>query len=432
MGFISSAGLVADMQNEGQEDIAVGADAIAPDESDTLAGAVSEITADEAAINEGNGQIEQASAVADGLETLADHVEEQNEAGDGLTEEQADTVEVAVECMLKVSRIGVSYKSLGLPSSESFKKRENRKQLGHATTEALRDTAGKVWQAIVDAIKKSIQWVVNLFNKIFGAAERLKKRADSLKETANNLIDGKPKENKIENESLYQSIVVGGKVAGAGDISAIGKVAGELFATQKQTVKEFADMDAAKALTYQLDVAGYGLTKQTGNIAKKITAEGGVDVYSTKPMPGDVVVYVALPADKIDTPDKAASIKAGSTYIGDKKPAGKPMDVLKPSDISGVAAAVSSLADTVVTYKRDLAEINASKDKFIKAIEKHIQAERTDDQTKEDAKKAAKTQATIFRKLMDQPAAAMAVASVKAASAVLQYAELSARQYDKK
>ena len=433
MGFISEAGIFADMQNEGSEDIAVGADAIAPDESDTLAGAVSEINADEAAINTGNGQIEQAEAVADGMETLAEHVAEQNAEGEGLTEDQAETIELAVECMLKVSRIGVSYKQLGLPSPESFKKRENRKQLGNATCEALRETAGKVWQAIVDAIKKSIQWVVNLFNKIFGAAERLKRRAESLKGVE--LIDGKPN-GKIENESLYQSLVIGNNIANVGTINEINKAAESIFKQQKTLVSTLSNMDPEHAEGFVSTDFGeqYGpaLKKQSGDIAKKVTSDTSVKVYTTAVMPGDNVVFVTSPIDKVDTPEKAASIKAGSTYVGSKKPNAKPLDALKPTEINQVAVAVIELADTVVSYKRALSEINASKDKFIKSLEKQVVADRGDDESKDDAKKNAKTLATVFRKLMDQPAAAMAAASVRSASAVLQYAELSARQYDKK
>ncbi|HEX9137645.1 MAG TPA: hypothetical protein VF905_11980, partial [Nitrospirota bacterium] len=85
-------------------------------------------------------------------------------------------------------------------------------------------------------------------------------------------------------------------------------------------------------------------------------------------------------------------------------------------------------------YKRGLTDVNNNKTKFIGKLEKFLGKGDGKDagDSKGDAEKKAKATATIFRKLMDEPAASFASHSIRAMSATLQYAELSARQYAKK
>lgn len=435
--FIPTAGIMYSGENFDAETSMTGADAIAPDETSTLASAVSEITADEAAISAGNSQIDAAAVAADGLETIAEQVAEANE-GEGIDETTAAVIETSVECLLKVARIGVSYKQLGIPSSESFKTRANRHSLGKATVEALDISAKKIWQSIVDAIKKSIEWVRNFFNKIFGAAERLEKRAGALKDSVKNL-SGKPEDANIENDGLYNSITVNGSPVTAAQLQSLAGAAKKVFDAQKKVTDEFGkEDDFSKGVPYRPIPADYGFKNAAGADAKRISSDSNVVVAVSDRFPGETVVYVVLPmnnsTDAKGLQEVAGKIRAGSANMGDKKAEGKTLKVLAIDEIRAFAEAVEKFAGEVTGYKRNLTEINNNKTKFIAKLEKYLGKGdgRASGDSKDESEKKARATATTYRKLMDEPAASYASHSIRGMSSALQYAELSARKYEKR
>lgn len=417
--FLSTAGLMADLQSDGGEDIPVGAEAIAPDESDTLAGAVSEITQDESALADANGQIEAAAAAEDGLETLAERVEAVNDA-DGMTPEVAELVEASVESFARIAKLsGMTAKSIGIPSPESFADAGNRKQLGEATIESIGETAKKIWQTIIDAIKRSIDWVVGFFNKIFGGAERLEKRAASLKEKLGDLEGKTKKEGTLKDEGLATSVQVNGKAATPKDLTAAAATVKSIFAAQQAVVTK---LSGAGDATVSVGPNDYGL-KAAGGVASKISGDNSVTVSITDTFPGEAVAYVVMPKNVQPDSESANKVKAGSSKIAEGKL--KELPVLEVKAIREIADGVEALAKQVVAYKGTLSDINAKKKAFIAKLE----AASKEDKNDKGAKKAFKANATVFRRLMDEPAASVAVLAVKSGSSMLQYAERSARQY---
>lgn len=439
LSFLPPSGILHSNENFDPTEVMTGADAIAPDETDTLASAVSEITADEAALAGGNQQIEAAAVAADGLETISEKVAEANE-GEGIDENTAEIVEASIESLLKIARVGTTARKLGIPSSESFSVRANRIQLGKATCEALDISAKKIWQSIVDAIKKSIEWVRNFFNKIFGAAERLEARAKKLKEATTSL-DGQPEETTLSNDGVYNGVRLNGAPVKASDLTALAGEAKKLFDEQKKTTDEFGKVDlGGGGVTFiQPNLQAYGLKMADSGTAKRVTAEADVAVFVTSRFPGESVVYVAAPraqagADAKAASDYAAKIKAGSVSLADKKDEGKTLKTLSVEEIGAFASAIETFAGAVSEYKRNLTEINNNKSKFVAQLEKFLSKGdgKQEGDSKDESSKKAKATATVFRKLMDEPAASFASHSIRGMSASLQYAELSARQYGKK
>jgi hypothetical protein len=432
--FLPVSGILHSNENFDAEDLSMtGADAIAPDETNTLASSVSEINADEAAINAGNSQIDAAAVAADGLETISEQVAEAN-TGEGIDENTAEIIETSVETIMKIARIGVTYKQLGLPSTESFKVKSNRAALGKATCEALDISAKKIWLSIVDAIKKSVQWVINFFTKIFGAAERLQKRAKALKDSTTGL-SGQPEESSLENDSLFNAVSINGAPVKVSDLTELSNEGKKLFAAQKTTTAKFGAMTELSDTPPKPSPADYGLKAADSGTSKRVTAESDVAVFVTSRFPGETVVYLAMAkTDGEDAAAAAGKIRAGSVNISDKKAEGKPLKVLSVDEIRGFAETIEKFAAEVSAYKANLSEINGNKAKFIAKLEKFLSKGegKQEGDTKGDAEKKAKASATIFRKLMDEPAASYASHSIRAMSSSLQYAELSARQYDKK
>ena len=437
LSFLPASGIMHSNENFDATENLTGADAIAPDESDTLAAAVSEINADEAGLAAGNDQIDTAAAAADGLETISEKVAEANE-GDGIDEATAGIVEASVESLLKIARVGATYKQLGLPSVESFSVKANRISLGRKTCEALDISAKKIWKSIVDAIKKSIEWVRNFFNKIFGAAEKLEKRAAALKESTTQL-EGSPEETVLENDSLYNSVRVNGAPVTVQQLNDLAGHAKKLFGHQKAASDTIAKLDdLAKADMSAFKGTEYGLKMADSGTSKRVTADSGTVVLTTPRFPGEVVVFIAasreLGSDSKALGEFASKLRAGSVGLAEKKEEGKSLKTLAISDIAGMAGAVEKFAGEVSEYKRNLTEINSNKEKFIGKLEKFLGKGdgREEGDTKGESEKKAKAVATIFRKLMDEPAASYASNSVRSMAAALQYAELSARQYKKR
>lgn len=413
-----------------------GQDAIAPDETDSLAGAVSEINADSAQLDSAGVSFDAAEAAADGLETIAEKVADKNESG-GIDEDYAELVEASVESMLKLGRIGVKYKSLGIPTKESFSNRSNRVQLGQVTCEALKDTAKTVWKHIVEAIKKSIEWVRNYFNKIFGAAERLERRAAALLASVAKLGANEDKKD-IENDSLYNAIRVNGSPVTSAQLSTLAAEAKHLFDAQKKTADEFAKMNIGDgdANIFQPTAQSYGLKSAPSEVSKRVTAESDVNVSCSSRFPGETVIYLAIPKTATGGDSEAANtfankIKAGAVALTEKKDEGKALKPLALNEVTSFAEAIKSFAGTISAYKRNLTDINNDKTKFIATLEKFLGKGdgRDAGDKKGESQKKAKANATIFRKLMDEPAASFAAHSIRGMSSALQYAELSARQY---
>lgn len=438
MSFLPTSGILHSNENFDAATPNTAADAIAPDETDTLAGAVSEINADEASLNAGGDQIDAAVVAADGLETISEQVAVANE-GDGIDETSAGIIEASVECLLRVARIGVKFNQLGIPSTESFKLRSNRIALGKQTVEALNVSAKSIWKSIVDAIKKSIEWVRNFFNKIFGAAERLEKRARALKDSTTSLT-GKAEETNLENDSLYNAVRVNGQPVTTAQIQGITATAKKIFAEQKRVTDAFAKIELSSATLPAKPRAGdYGMNAAPGPVAKRVTAETGVLVFVTDRFPGESVVFLAVPsatqgASVKDAGEYSAKIRAGSVNLSDKKDEGKALKVLAIEEIRGMAEAIENAASEIGEYKRGITDVNNNKTKFIANLEKFLGKGdgKTADDSKGDAEKKAKATASSFRKLMDEPAASFASHAVRGLSSALQYAELSARQYEKK
>ena len=286
-------GVLSNENFDGASTEMTAADAIAPDESDTLAGAVSEINADEAGMLAANDQLDTAGVAADGLETLSEQVATANE-GEGIDEGTAAIIEASVESLMRAAKMTTTAKKLGLPSNESFKSRANRKALGVATCEALDLSAKKIWTSIVEAIKKSIEWVRNFFNKIFGAAERLQRRAVALREMTTKLSSSDKKE-PIESDQLFNAIRLNGNPVKPADITSLLGEAKKVFDGQKKLTSEFAALDLQGATTVAVpSPTEYGLSSAPSEVAKRVTADNDVAVYCTSRFPGETVVFMAV------------------------------------------------------------------------------------------------------------------------------------------
>jgi len=424
MSFIPVSGILYANENfDAESEVVMTAeDAIAPDESDTLAAAVSEITDNEASINQSEAQLTSAEVAADGLEEIAEKVEEANEAG-GIDETTAEIVETAVESILKTARIGITTKQMGLPSTEGFRVKNNRVALGQSTVESIKQTASKIWKAIVDAVKRSIAWVKEFFRKLFSVAERIIKRSDALTEKVRGLGAKKAKEAKFKNASLYKSLAIESNLADLGTIEKTGGTLKAVIEHHDNVVKKLTegiekeDVNAADAL----NSSSAAFKEAPENIKKQIDASTDVAVAYTGIMPGNVTVFMTSP--KNDSVDSNA-IRAGKLNLSAKLEGKEEIQVLSQDDINKAAGIAKGLAVTVNEFKKNLSEAEKTKLKAISIMEKAA-----NDDSDDDAKKKKLEKAKVLRRLINEPSVSAASIGLSVAKATLELGELSARQY---
>lgn len=223
-------------------------------------------------VEETAAQIEEATEGAEDLEKLGDAVAGTVEEG-GMTPATAEVVDVAVESICK--RLGISRKVV--PAFESFGSKSTRLQSTKVAMEGIAETARSIWDAIMRAIKKAYDYVVEFFKKIFDVSLKLKNRAEALIKSFEKL-KGSASAKDLDLGSLAQKTSIGGKVIdGAGYAGAAKSVAAKVKASTG---------DAENLLRVQQTVAEY-FGKSTKEL-DKILAESK-KVKEAQKSRGDVV-----------------------------------------------------------------------------------------------------------------------------------------------
>lgn len=172
---------------------------------------LADATEAEAEVARSEDEVAEAADTAETLETVADNLEETLPEG-GVSEKEAETLEVAVEHMLK--RVGFTAKhKKAFPALENFTKPEDRVAATKEAMEGIREKATALYHAIVAAIKKAIEYVKNFFTSIIAAYAGLEKRAEALTKLAKS-VQGEQAGEIAGNDALVE----GGKALGGGEL----------------------------------------------------------------------------------------------------------------------------------------------------------------------------------------------------------------------
>lgn len=153
-----------------------------------------EISGQVEAVNAEMQELEQAITTsedaAEALEQVQEFVEAKQEANGGLTEGEAEAVQVATEALL--SRFGghIKVKQVSL---ESFGKEGGRATATSYTLENIGETIKKIWEAIKKWVKDFIAKAKDWFRAHFSAAGMLKKAGTALAEKGRTKV-GTPEE----------------------------------------------------------------------------------------------------------------------------------------------------------------------------------------------------------------------------------------------
>jgi len=154
-----SRGLVAAMEDEAaNQELAIdeaGAESMEAD----LVEAV-DMAAD---IDSGTNEMEQTVKDADQLERHVEVLTDAEEEG-GASPEVVEATEIAVEAIY--NRLGI-YSGTGIPALESFTTKTGRARYTTEAIESIKAKIKQIWEAVVNAFKKLVNYVKDFFAKLF-------------------------------------------------------------------------------------------------------------------------------------------------------------------------------------------------------------------------------------------------------------------------
>ena len=296
-----------------------------------------------AEVDAGVGEIESAQADSDTLADIADTLEASEETG-GLDPVAAQVAEVAVESIY--ARLGVQRSKM--PAMEAFGAKETRVRATRIAVEEIRGTMKKIWDAIVAAFGKVLDWIKNFFRAIFDANEKLAQRADTLEKRAN-ATKGTAKEEKMPAANVAKALGVNGKfdkaqvLAGVAGLAKFvkdndSKVSSVLPKSIKEIVQSKEKFDAFKSEAVSAP-AGYRVGDEG--------AGEGMQWLVSDPMPGNAVFKLKVPKETTEGEAAFQAIGQMTAALGVDGKADTAKDekvaVLSTAEVAKIAVAARSL-----------------------------------------------------------------------------------------
>jgi hypothetical protein len=390
--------------------------------------------AEEAATGEAVEAVEALEAYCEGLATAAEN--------GGLDRHGARMMNIGLEQIY--SKMGFSQTKAAV-SMESFGGSSSRVGATTLAMEDIKDKIKEIWKAIVAAIKRAIAWAKGHFDKIFGAAQNLQKRAKAVQEKAKG-INGTPKEKTFENERIVKALHINGAVPASvsSELATVKKVADAVFTH----VAEFNQKNGESALEAlnadDGNMAKFQIMAPSANAGNAVTdpkalgfsdPHDGLGLVRSVELPGNKAVLQEVPAKAASGEEAAKMLSHVTAYVGAFNPKGKEptkttVATLQPTECGKIGAEVEELMTEVINYKAKLAKASELQDKLAKAAEK-AGKESTTEEDKDKAKylswQQKVTQNTVAN--VSRAPAGMAAYVLNTSKAALDYAELSLKQY---
>ena len=467
-GNSSGRGLVAAMEAEGDEVV----EDKKGDEAESVSAEVDEVNQDAAEGEAAEADVEEAADTAEALESIVVAMEA-CVANGGLNRDAANVVNLAVGHMY--ARVGIRTKAM--PALESFGSNSSRIGSTQIALEGIKEEIQRIWKAIVDAIKKSIAWVTDHFMKIFGAAQKMEKRADALAKRADATNGQEMKEKTFDNDRIVKALHIGGAVlataAGAEQIKKLATVlfteaaqnAGEAGEAMAKSLEDFDKGSAGTSLSgivskggkpsYCPDDApvaeGFEEPGESMKTARSAQLPGGQAIianYSTVAA-GDTAASSVMGADGKpasagssgdSSSDAAVSaftrsfIKVGAFSPKATAPTKETVNTLGTTEARKIAEIIKTLATEIIGYKAKLDKFKKIKERIAKAAERigKDASNATEAADNKEGLQAAQKIASAAPKKLDQPFASFSAYALNTGNAYLNYVELSLKHFKPK
>lgn len=312
---------------------------------------------------------------------------------------------------------------LVMPSNESFGGAGSRVGSGVLTMEGIKDSAKRIWEAIVNFLKKMKAKVMDWVHKLFGSGEKLAKRAKAIIARADKAGAKKSDPVEIDNVTLFNKLAIDNKVEAAGlekGMASLKGIAEKMVANSttinKAIAKAIEDMGK---LTKDSAAADVDSIKVEFN-SSITNIDGGAKLND--PLPGNVKFR------------PAASAQGNDPAV----PFGLPSNGMKPSTVGKLATLdldairkLANIVDGIAGYYVASRDVGAASEKAYKELETFA-TKQTKSSDMEDAAKDAKDSHTavisLFKSIsgqIDGPIKAFGGHVMKTSVAALDYCDAS-------
>lgn len=367
-------------------------------------------------------------AIGDKVEATLDGEKEGDGEGEGLTPEDAEIVEVAVESLYRHLHVR---KPLRL-SAEAFGKDRTRKQATKMAVEDIRESVQKAWKVIKEFFQRMWAAVQAFFKKVFGTTDRLKRAAEAIVTRAK----------AAGNEAAAKEIAAGGfasKIEVAGQVNP---------ANTGKYMKDLANvydtlMDATTVVAMDAMVVMQGVSE--GDTDGKSVDMGKYRAYASKKrgqadvqffgsvLPGNKVFAITLP-EKGGTLDKMTfglftRAKFGLTEFDPKHEfKADKVAVATPEQAIQIAEGVITIADSIDSQKDTESSIGKMIAEAVKFADEALK--KADEAGKGDSAELRRG-VSKFGSLLGTVPSQLTGYTLGTAKAALDYAGKSLSQYGK-
>jgi len=403
------------------------------DNGDTLETKLIDISDDEGDCEDVEDDVDEGLDTVEALEELRLAVKAAGANG-GLNRDAANIARISLEHLY--GRVGHKAKTV-VPSLESFGGISDRVRSTLALEADIKQNVSKIWEHIVAAVKKAIEFVQGLFNKFLNGAQYLEDRAKKLAEQASK-VEGDLKEKEVDNERLASALHIGGVVP------ANAEGAKRLDAEYETIYREYPKLleaIKASATAAEKDADGTimevvktisGITlglKPVGNPgAEGIDVEKDIKVVRSEEMPGGAALVLFIPSTAEAVSHAGGGVQSYSAksaqFKGDKVP------LLDKSQAAEVAKLVGELATKIKSGKSVVGEMSNAKKQLIASIQKAASG------TADSGERSTMKEMAGFFKaalvFIDKPFVTLNGYALRTGKALLEQVEQSLRAHDTK
>lgn len=319
---------------------------------------IQEAQVEAAEVDEIATAIEDAEVAAGNMEEAAEVLEGGVESGEGVSEETAQAVDIAVEAALNM--LGASHRGSNLmPSLESWGSGHSRLASTKLALEGVSDKIKEIWKKIVEFVKTIAQKVIDFFAKFFDNTERLKKAAAKMRAKVNEAGAGsKVKDKEIKNGSVTKAFNNGEGKSDYSTAVAILETHTGAAKSASTTVKSLrAIIDSLSSVKNMESIGGklQDITKQATGSGGELFEEGRKRGHRSSPMLGGRRIEIGVEIGEA-TRQADRTADASLTYfmntIEPEKKSTKEASTLTPSQCLDLIKKVEELATATEEYKK--------------------------------------------------------------------------------
>lgn len=390
-------------------------------------------------------QVEEAAEVAEGLEELRLTLKAGLEEG-GVSKREASAIIMAANRM--VGAIGGD--NIATPGLEHFGSHSQRLDATRVAMESIGDKIKEIWKKILAQLEKAYEWIRKHMLNVFGAGQKLVKRAEALKKAADDNDVAKPKENKIKRGALVKELASKGTGADSVDVATLANMtqmaneisvawpeligkAGEAIATIFENVADnkgdgkvqLFDNKLNALFSNQVDLAKAGLD-----------ARDGTSALASDMLPGGMVgiAFVGNSDSVADqTAQKIVLVKADKDF--GKNLSNEELNTLDKKAIKDIADSVAKLGNYLDTYRKADNKFKTVEERIKKAAKRVgelVGKEKEAGSKSDDDLRAIQKLAIAAPDLISGFPAKFYTFAVGKAKHFLDYAELSLAEYKAK